>query len=266
MARLQSLGIWSTTILLNAPILFSIAVVLFGERAIQISGYSPAFELTRSLSLRPLCTTLCVASIATIASSASAMLVAYVAERTAMMQRWKDGYQLTYLMLYMIPPVAILPSAIWAVSSLRNQLPGVDVWYFPALLVAGLNAVFCWPYSLWLSARFMARVPPHLEEYAYTEGCGTVDVFIHAVWPQVRRPLVAVAIFAFAIAANDYVFAGTFMNEKGHRTVTVEVAALMGSEERAIRDIYFHALALHLGVELIAFYAIGSIEGEGGAT
>lgn len=69
------------------------------------------------------------------------------------------------------------------------------------------HTTFSFPFMLWFLWGFFKTIPIHLEEAAMLDGATRLQVIRHVVLPISLPGIVAVAIFAFIVSWNDYLFA-----------------------------------------------------------
>jgi multiple sugar transport system permease protein len=70
-----------------------------------------------------------------------------------------------------------------------------------------LNAVFYIPFAVWLMIGFIRDVPVEIEEAALIDGCSRLQTLIRVVIPIVLPGLAVVALFAFIVTWNEFLFA-----------------------------------------------------------
>lgn len=75
---------------------------------------------------------------------------------------------------------------------------------------------------------YFDTIPVALEEAALLDGCSRTQVLYHILLPLAAPGLVAVALFAFVLAWQDYLFALAFTRSQSMRTLTVGLALMQG--------------------------------------
>jgi ABC-type glycerol-3-phosphate transport system permease component len=106
---------------------------------------------------------------------------------------------------------------------LMNTLPGLVLVY--------LMVVF--PISIWLVKGFFDRIPVEIEEAAVVDGCGIPRLLWLIVLPMSRPALVAVAMYSFVLAWNEFLFALVFTQGLDRRPLSVALAFFI--DENGIR-------------------------------
>ena len=81
---------------------------------------------------------------------------------------------------------------------------------YPGLILVYLMIVF--PVSIWLLKGFFDRLPREIEEAATIDGCSTLQLLLRIVLPISGPAIAAVAMYAFIIAWNEFLFALVFTN------------------------------------------------------
>lgn len=126
------------------------------------------------------------------------------------------------LTTYMFPPIlmAVPYSMIMAKLNLMNTRVGLVIVYLS----------FSVPYAVWLLVGFFQTVPLEIEEAARVDGAGKLRVFGKIVLPIVAPGVVAVAIYTFINAWNEFLFSLILMNSTNKMTVSVALKSLEGAE------------------------------------
>lgn len=123
---------------------------------------------------------------------------------------------------YMFPPILLaVPYSIiiGKLGMMNNRL---------SLVVVYLS--FSVPYAIWLLVGFFQTVPLEIEEAARIDGAGKLQVFGRVVLPIVAPGIVAVAIYTFINAWNEFLYSLILMNSSSKMTVAVALKSLEGQE------------------------------------
>jgi multiple sugar transport system permease protein len=104
---------------------------------------------------------------------------------------------------------------------LINSYPGLTLTYLTIVL----------PFSSWMLRGYFETIPVELEQAAMIDGCSRVGTVFRVVLPLSAPGVAAVAIFAFILAWQDYLFALTVMTSQRMMTATVGIASFVGAEE-----------------------------------
>lgn len=91
---------------------------------------------------------------------------------------------------------------------------------------------FALPFSAWMLKGYFDTIPVSLEEAAIIDGCSRLQVLYRIVLPLAAPGLVAVAMFAFILAWQEYIYALAFTRSQGMRTLTVGIALMQGQHGR----------------------------------
>ena len=134
------------------------------------------------------------------------------------------GRALTRVLIttYMFPPIllAVPYSIIIGMAGLTNSRIGLVIVYLS----------FSVPYAIWLLVGFFRTVPLEMEEAAKVDGANKLQVFIKVVLPIVAPGLVAVAIYTFINAWNEFLYSLILINSGSKMTVSVALKSLEGQE------------------------------------
>ena len=136
----------------------------------------------------------------------------------------KFGKLMTRVLIttYMFPPIllAVPYSIIMGKVNLMNSRVGLVIVYLS----------FSVPYAIWLLVGFFQTVPLEIEEAARVDGANKLQVFGKVVLPIVAPGLVAVAIYTFINAWNEFLYSLILMNSSDKMTVAVALRSLDGAE------------------------------------
>lgn len=123
---------------------------------------------------------------------------------------------------YMFPPIllAVPYSIIMGKLGMVNSRLGLIIVYMS----------FSVPYAIWLLVGFFRTVPLEVEEAARVDGANKIQVFWKVVLPIVAPGIVAVAIYTFINAWNEFLYSLILMNSSGKMTVAVALKSLEGQE------------------------------------
>lgn len=99
-------------------------------------------------------------------------------------------------------------------AGLINSLPG---------LIMAVTAAQI-PFSVMLMSSFFDGVPNAIEEAAYVDGAGRFSILFRIVMPLVKPGILAVTIYSFLVAWDDYLHAATLIQTDALRTLSVGVA------------------------------------------
>ena len=134
------------------------------------------------------------------------------------------GKKLTRVLIttYMFPPIllAVPYSIIMGKVGMMNNRLGLVIVYLS----------FSVPYAVWLLVGFFQTVPLDIEEAARVDGANKLTVFGRVVLPIVAPGIVAVAIYTFINAWNEFLYSLILMNSSSKMTVAVALKSLEGQE------------------------------------
>jgi ABC-type glycerol-3-phosphate transport system permease component len=102
---------------------------------------------------------------------------------------------------------------------------------YTGLVLVYLMAIF--PVAIWMLKGFFDNIPIEIEEAAVIDGCSLPQLLWHVVIPISRPALGAVAMYAFIIAWNEFLFALVFTTGLSRRPLSVALAFFI--DENGIR-------------------------------
>jgi multiple sugar transport system permease protein len=112
---------------------------------------------------------------------------------------------------------------------------------------------FTIPFCLWLLRGFFRTVPIEVEEAALVDGCNRWQAVRRIVLPLSIAGILTVAIFAFTLGMQEFVYAFTLVTQSTHKPVTIGVPT-----ELIRGDVYFWgslmAGALLAGIPVAILY------------
>lgn len=93
---------------------------------------------------------------------------------------------------------------------------------YQGLILVYLMVTF--PVAIWLLKGFFDKIPREIEEAAIVDGCKLPQLLWYVVLPMARPALVAVAMYSFILAWNEFLFALVLTNGLEKRPLSVALA------------------------------------------
>jgi ABC-type glycerol-3-phosphate transport system permease component len=93
---------------------------------------------------------------------------------------------------------------------------------YPGLILVYLMVVF--PVSVWVLKGFFDNLPREIEEAAMMDGCSVPQLLVRIVLPLSGPAIAAVAMYAFILAWNEFLFGLIFTNGPSHQPLSVALA------------------------------------------
>jgi multiple sugar transport system permease protein len=113
---------------------------------------------------------------------------------------------------------------------------------------------FTVPFCTWLMAGFFKTIPYEIEEAAMVDGCSRLGAIPRVILPLSFAGMLTVAIFAFTLSMQDFVYALTFVSSSDEKVVNIGVAT-----ELIRGDVFFWgslmAGALIAGIPVAILYS-----------
>ncbi len=97
--------------------------------------------------------------------------------------------------------------------------------FLPLILPSG-SGVMC----IYLIYNFLLSFPKELEEAAYVEGAGILQILWRIVMPSIKPIVITQAFITFLGLYNSYLWPSLVVNRQENRTVTLGIAALVLGE------------------------------------
>lgn len=87
------------------------------------------------------------------------------------------------------------------------------------------NTAFTLPMSIWVLKGFFDSIPKELDEAAMIDGCSVGQMLYQVIFPLVLPGIVAVAIFGFILAWDEFFFARTLVSSQGNWVMSVGLSS-----------------------------------------
>jgi multiple sugar transport system permease protein len=122
---------------------------------------------------------------------------------------------------------------------------------YTGLLVAYVS--FALPFSIWLLIGFFVDVPLDVEEAAMIDGCSRLGSVVRVILPLSIAGMLTVAIFAFTLSMQDFIYSLTFVSSSSEKVINIGVVT-----ELIRGDVFFWgsimAAALLVGLPVAILY------------
>ncbi len=234
------------------------AVPTFWTSEPTLGAYERLFEQTKFLTYFR--NSIVVAGGATVLTVFVGSLAAYGITRFQF--RGRELFASLMLFTYMFAPIMIVVPfyILMRQAGLTNSHMGLILAY----------TTFSLPFSMWLLRSFFQSIPLELEEAAMIDGCSRPQAVLRIIMPMALPGVIAVSIFTFIVAWNDYLFARVLIGADDLKTLPVGIQDLY---ESTITDwgmvmaagvmITIPALIFFLAVQryLIAGWGAGAVKG-----
>src|SRR5207253_6177330 len=82
---------------------------------------------------------------------------------------------------------------------------------------------FTIPFCTWLMAGFFKTIPFEIEEAAMMDGCSRLGAVVRVILPLSAAGMLTVAIFAFTLSMQDFVYSLTFVSSSNEKVINIGV-------------------------------------------
>ncbi len=163
--------------------------------------------------------------------------------------RYRFRFRFSLLMVILgtrlLPPiVSLIP-----IYLSFNRLGLIDTRTGLVIIYTALNL----PFGTWLLKSYMDSIPVELEESGRVDGCTQLQSIVHILMPLVAPGLVAVAIFVFRSAWNEFMFAFIFSSTRA-RTLPIRIAETVGEMGIYWTDMATLAVILMVPALIFSFF------------
>ncbi|WP_254546663.1 carbohydrate ABC transporter permease [Halomarina pelagica] len=126
------------------------------------------------------------------------------------------------------------------------------------------------PVSLYMLGNYFRSVPPEIEEAAIMDGYSRIEVVFRITLPLSAPAIVAVFIYTFMIAWNEYLFASIFLRTQSNFTLPIGLDALSSGFHQVWGQIMAASLMTSIPIVVMFVYlekymveglTFGSVEG-----
>lgn len=176
---------------------------------IAIENFQELLDTTNTVQY--LTNSLIVTGGSTILSTAIAVSAGYGLTRFEF--RGKSYAARAVLLTYMFSPI-VLAVPLYVVF---YSLGILNTYFALSLALAAISA----PFSIWLMWQYFQTVPLSLEENAWISGAHRLRAVWDIVLPVARPGYISAAIFAFAVAWNDFTMGQVLLSDSSVYTLTV---------------------------------------------
>src|SRR5919199_256470 len=161
--------------------------------------------------------------------------------------RGADSLTIGIFMTYLVPTKLLFLPLVKVISAvgLFDRLQALMLAY----------PTFTIPFCTWLMAGFFKTIPYEIEEAALIDGCSRLSAIPRVILPLSLAGMLTVAIFAFTLSMQDFVYALTFVSSSSEKVVTIGVVT-----ELIRGDVFFWgslmAGALIAGIPVAILYSL----------
>jgi len=152
--------------------------------------------------------------------------------------KWSGPLGIAIFFVYLIPPTLLfipLTRVVGNFGLLNNTWSMVLI--YPTITI---------PVSVWLLIGYLKGIPKDIEEQAMVDGYSRLGAFLHIVVPLTFPGIVAVIVFAFTLAAHEFIYALAFVSSTTEKTISI------GVPTELIRGDVFYWQSLQAAVVIVA--------------
>jgi multiple sugar transport system permease protein len=129
--------------------------------------------------------------------------------------KWGGPLGIAIFLVYLVPPSLLFISLSKVVADLGLQDSKWSlVVVYPTITI---------PVSVWLLVGFFKGVPRDIEEQAMVDGYSRLAAFVRVGIPLVLPGIIAVIVFAFTLAASEFIYALAFVSATAEKPLSVGV-------------------------------------------
>ena len=167
--------------------------------------------------LRWLWNSVLVATVSTVISVSFAALAAYALSRLKFVGA---GLLTTFLLITYLLPGTLLFIPLYQILASIGLINS-----YPALMLT--YPTFLLPFATWVMLGYFRSIPVELEEAAMIDGATRLYAFWKITLPLAAPALLAVTLFAFTNAWNEFLFAFVFITSESLRTLPIGLQSMV---------------------------------------
>jgi multiple sugar transport system permease protein len=167
--------------------------------------------------LRWLGNSVLVATVSTVISVSFAALAAYALSR---LKFAGAGLLTTFLLITYLLPGTLLFIPLYQILASIGLINS-----YPALMLT--YPTFLLPFATWVMLGYFRSIPVELEEAAMIDGATRLYAFWKITLPLAAPALLAVTLFAFTNAWNEFLFAFVFITSESLRTLPIGLQSMV---------------------------------------
>jgi multiple sugar transport system permease protein len=183
----------------------------------QITADHFVFVLTRTPFLLYIKNSLLVTLVTTSLAMIIGTLAAYAIVRLVF--RGREFFARAAVVTYLVPGTLLFIPMFQVIYSLGliDNIVGLMVTYL----------TFTVPFATWMMIGYFRNVPGELEDAALVDGCSRLQALIRIMVPIALPALAVVALFAFTLSWNEFLYALVFIGSDSQKTLTVGLIGLV---------------------------------------
>jgi multiple sugar transport system permease protein len=183
----------------------------------QITFDHFVFVLTRTPFLLYVRNSVAVTLVTTGLAMVIGTLAAYAIVRLTF--RGREWFARAAVVTYLVPGSLLFIPMFQVIYSLGliDNIVGLMVTYL----------TFTVPFATWMMIGYFRNVPGELEDAALVDGCSRIQALARIMVPIALPALAVVALFAFTLSWNEFLYALVFIGSDSQKTLTVGLIGLV---------------------------------------
>ena len=141
--------------------------------------------------------------------------------------RGKDILLNSILLIYLFPGVLLIIPLFAMLAQIGSRM-GFEVQDNLSVLIITYLAQTL-PVALYMLANYFRTIPVEIEEAGLIDGCSRLEIIWRITLPLAIPALVSVAIYAFMIAWNEFLYAFIFLNNRELFTMPIKINTIYNS-------------------------------------
>jgi multiple sugar transport system permease protein len=195
--------------------------------------------------LRWLGNSVLVAAVSTVISVSFAALAAYALAR---LKFTGAGLLTTFLLITYLLPATLLFIPLYQILASIGLINS-----YPALMLT--YPTFLLPFATWVMLGYFRSIPVELEEAAMIDGATRLYAFWKITLPLAAPALLAVTLFAFTNAWNEFLFAFVFITSESLRTLPIGLQSMVVGDILPWGQLMAASLLTAIPVAVLYIYA-----------
>jgi multiple sugar transport system permease protein len=186
-----------------------------------------------------------VALVSTVISVGFASLAAYALSR---LRFAGAGLLTTFLLITYLLPATLLFIPLYQILASLGLINT-----YAALMLT--YPTFLLPFATWVLLGYFRSIPIELEEAAMIDGASRLYTFFHITLPLAAPAILAVTLFAFTTAWNEFLFAFVFITSESLRTLPIGLQSMVVGDILPWGKLMAASLLTAIPVAILYIYA-----------
>jgi len=169
------------------------------------------------------------------------------------------AYSLARFRYRFLGPLAVFLLLLQMFPSVLMLIPLYLIWVRLKLINTYASLIFTYstfiiPFCVWMLRAYFQGIPQELEEAAMVDGCSRTQAVFKIVLPAIAPGIIAVGLYSFVLAWQEFLFASVLITNNKMATVTSSIYMFAGSERTAWSPLASQSIMAIIPVAILFVY------------